>query len=381
MPNKASKLWPDGIEPSIGDSVSGTTLGKNDRGIFCWTSCPQCGYVRWVKHNQVTKTCMSCAARNRKLIGDKNHRWKGGVRQGKDGYRYITVPENHPLIEMAGRVYVHGRYRYYIAEHRLVMAEYLGRSLKSWELVHHKGTIFPITDIRNKSDNLIENLELIPFKHEHLPSMSVERTVAALQSRVVVLEAEVARLQSLLDGSRDNPIMEGQNIGGYNTLGIRKDEGIVQPLSNEDREQNRRSRVCSDRQPRCDGASGEQSPDKLTANSGKPDSSNGYGNPELAGDNYPRASVETLHGLPQEGKEQVQTSRKLFDITSLISLQERIPAALTQWRCENLPKTGNAKHNDVYANPVLADGCHHRASVETLQETLSVRTDTGEDRE
>lgn len=381
MPNKASTFWPDGVEPYIGELVRGTRLGKNDRATFRWTPCPQCGYVRWVKQTQVTRTCMSCAARNRKLVGPKNPRWNGGVRQGKDGYRYITVSEDHPFIEMAGRVFVHGRYHYYIAEHRLVMAQHLGRPLTSWELVHHKGTMYPVPDVRNKSDNRIENLELIPYKHEHLPSMSVERTVSALQSRVVLLEAEVARLQSLLDNGRDSPIAQEQNIGGYNTLGIQEDEGIVQSLSNEDRELNRRSRVCSDRQPQSDGASGEQSPDKLTANSGKPGSENRYGNPELAGDANPRASVETLHGLPQEGKEKVLASGKLLDITSQISLQEQIPAALKQWRCENTPNSGNAKRGDTQANPELAEDSSPRASVETLQGVLLLRTDNKENEE
>ena len=204
MPNKASTLWPCGVKPSIGASVSGVALGKNDRGTFIWTPCPQCGYERWVKKDQVTKTCMSCAARNRNLTGDKNPRWKGGIRQGDDGYRYISVPEDHPLIEMAGRVFVHGKYRYYIAEHRLVMAKHLGRPLKPWELVHHKGTKYPSTDVRNKGDNRFDNLELLAHKQEHLPSMSVERIVANLQARVTVLEAENVLLRSLLLGGRDS---------------------------------------------------------------------------------------------------------------------------------------------------------------------------------
>jgi len=147
---------------------------------------------------------MNCAARNRNLTGDSNPRWKGGVRQGADGYRYISVPENHSLIEMAGRVFVHGKYRYYIAEHRLVMAEHLGRPLKPWELVHHKGTRYPSTDTRNKGDNRFDNLELLAYKQEHLPSMSVERIVADLQSRVTTLEAENVLLRTLLSGGRDS---------------------------------------------------------------------------------------------------------------------------------------------------------------------------------
>ena len=41
MPHKASELWPDGTKPSIGETVSGVILGKNDRGTFRWTPCPQ----------------------------------------------------------------------------------------------------------------------------------------------------------------------------------------------------------------------------------------------------------------------------------------------------------------------------------------------------
>jgi len=203
MPGKANTNWFGGVKPRLGDKVSGVSLGKNDRGTFVWVACPDCGFERWVKNNQTTKTCMSCAARNRKLTGAKNPRWNGGVRQGNDGYRYITVPEDHKFISMSGRVFIHGRYRYYIAEHRLVMAEHLGRPLLKIELVHHKnGT---------RDDNRLENLELMAHHKEHLPSMNVQniiarqdRRIAQLEQRITALEADNVRLESMLSGDRDS---------------------------------------------------------------------------------------------------------------------------------------------------------------------------------
>lgn len=83
---------------------------------------------------------------SRANTGSKHFNWKGGIHI-LNGYRYILCPD-HPSIKTRSR----GSDRY-VAEHRLVMEEYLGRYLLPTELVHH------INGIRD--DNRIENLTIV----------------------------------------------------------------------------------------------------------------------------------------------------------------------------------------------------------------------------
>lgn len=66
----------------------------------------------------------------RHLWGKNHPRWKGGRRITAFGYVQVTPERDHLYREMAddnGTVY----------EHRLVMAEHLGRPLRADETVHH----------------------------------------------------------------------------------------------------------------------------------------------------------------------------------------------------------------------------------------------------
>lgn len=63
------------------------------------------------------------------------------------GYRLLYLPE-HPMANAFG----------YVPEHRYVMAEHLGRTLMSDEIVHHIN--------EDPSDNRIENLQVMT-KAEH----------------------------------------------------------------------------------------------------------------------------------------------------------------------------------------------------------------------
>jgi len=81
--------------------------------------------------------------------------WTGGrVAHGK--YWKVSLHPDHPMFIMA-QSKNGSRYRYYVLEHRLVMANHIGRPLLASEDVHHKNG--------DTSDNRIENLELWAADH------------------------------------------------------------------------------------------------------------------------------------------------------------------------------------------------------------------------
>lgn len=70
--------------------------------------------------------------------------WKGG-RARTHGYVYVRIEDTHPFACMRNNMG-------YVAEHRLVVAEKVGRALSADETVHHRNG--------RKDDNRPENLEL-----------------------------------------------------------------------------------------------------------------------------------------------------------------------------------------------------------------------------
>lgn len=121
---------------------------------FIWVACQSCGKERWVAlRNElpVSVRCKSCSMKLENRCGSRHPMWKGGRYKTTSGYIMVLLNTDDFFFPMANSMG-------YVQEHRLVMAKYLGRCLLDWELVHHKGIRHQ--GVENKSDNLMDNLEL-----------------------------------------------------------------------------------------------------------------------------------------------------------------------------------------------------------------------------
>jgi len=172
--------------PKINELKLGHEIGKKSPfQRFIYAPCKKCGTPRWALYVKKTNRprdliCASCGKGKRKGLFGKGH-------YDKDGYMFKSLPWDHPYISTANG-------RGWIYEHRLVMAQHLGRNLLPHELVHH------LNEIRD--DNRIENLALMSRgAHTHLEVpykeriQDLERTVKVLEARIKILESETEPTQ------------------------------------------------------------------------------------------------------------------------------------------------------------------------------------------
>ncbi len=179
--------------PKLDDVARACDAGYAGRSLRVWDACPQCGKERWQYIRFKGKLCPECGSpkggQHRRSINNGN--WSGGKRYA-EGYIFITVDENHPFFSMAKKATNANHFE--IAEHRLVMAQHLGRVLTDDELVHHING--------NRSDNRIENLQLLRYNQHHafLVLDELQNRYRILEARVTLLEAENILLKSQLEG-------------------------------------------------------------------------------------------------------------------------------------------------------------------------------------
>lgn len=161
-------------------------------GWDCQDCAKLCWQYRgdWLKYGPA-KRCSRCSSvANAKLLnsgagklkrckGSAHPFFKRGWTLNDSGYILISLALDHPLRNMADK---YGRIR----QHRLVMAEHLGRPLKQWEVVHHKNC--------KKTDNRIENLELL--------TTGVHQLVTRMETEITKLRQENERLQCPANAKR-----------------------------------------------------------------------------------------------------------------------------------------------------------------------------------
>ncbi len=180
--------------PEIGEIRKAREIKRyaaKGNGKFIWHACIGCGGERWVqliKGEPRDLKCRDCAQIKGKyhpnygVFKELSPNWKGGRLLSK-GYISIRLYPDDFFYSMTNK-------RGYVLEHRLVMAKHLKRCLLPWEIVHHKGTKYPLGSIENKSDNRIENLECLPGRKYHLVDTASKSLIAQLSKRVTMLEAE-----------------------------------------------------------------------------------------------------------------------------------------------------------------------------------------------
>ena len=150
---------------------------------YIWSACMDCGIQRWVQLYRGKPRNLRCKICNGKQRGKHHTNWKGGEVKLPDGYIKVWVSPDDFFYPMADK-------RGYVLQHRLIMATHLGRNLLKAEQVHHKNGI--------KSDNYIENLELMPSIESHNKYNVCSSCV--LRKEIRLLRWQIKELSEALQG-------------------------------------------------------------------------------------------------------------------------------------------------------------------------------------
>lgn len=184
----------------VGDIINGTKLGLKSWNRMIWAACPMCKEERWMRLSQFKKgehlSCKRCSK-----AGVRNPNYVNGRSVSKQGYVHVILDRHSPFYSMS--ISTRGR----VLEHRLVIAESLGRPLLRSEVVHHKNSI--------RHDNRLENLELIGCKgrhntHDTQHMYELIREVKRL-SATVKQQAQTIKALRLANDNGQEPSVQGQD--------------------------------------------------------------------------------------------------------------------------------------------------------------------------
>lgn len=107
----------------------------------------EAGKVKIFTPEHMAKLKAAAMVANRGKFGDKHPTWTGGRHVNSYGYIMLRVYED---MDAPGK---------YKLEHRHIMEQHLGYKLEVWEEINHINGI--------KTDNRLENLEVIYSEHKH----------------------------------------------------------------------------------------------------------------------------------------------------------------------------------------------------------------------
>ena len=161
--------------PQIGEKALGRKIGLdgvNAKRGYIYVACEKCGRERWVRRYdaRIPSHCRSCNSYRRKTTS---------------GYVLIRVYPDNPFFTMADK-------QGYVREHRLVMAQHLGRPLLRTEIVHHRPDVA-------KDDSRIEVLYLMPNSKDH--SKYIPCSNCELKKEIRLLRWEVKQLAIKAQGA------------------------------------------------------------------------------------------------------------------------------------------------------------------------------------
>jgi hypothetical protein len=179
--------WDGKSELVLGNRISAIDLRRmgydyrdDYRSILIWHECPTCKVRYWRENRHYSAYCEGCSIINngKSNVGEKSGRWNGGRHvERHSGYVMVRLLPSDPyycMVKKGTR----------IPEHRLVYARFLGRPLESWEIIHHKGTLYPQGSYEDKSDNRIENLEYCVNQANHNVYSRMNGEIRKLQQQV-----------------------------------------------------------------------------------------------------------------------------------------------------------------------------------------------------